>query len=61
MQRVGNTVTITFGALTSGTRKTGARKGKMSWTPSSSMTDMAGNAISGATINESGGSSDTEF
>jgi hypothetical protein len=61
MQRVGNTIAITFGALTSGTRKTGARKGRMSWTPSTSATDLAGNAVSGATISEAGGRSDTEF
>jgi hypothetical protein len=61
MQRVGNTFVITFGALTSGTRKTGARKGRMSWTPSTSATDLAGNAVSGATISEAGGRSDTEF
>jgi hypothetical protein len=61
MQRVGNNITITFGALTSGTRRTGARKGRMVWTPSTSATDMAGNPMSGASVNESGGNSDTEF
>jgi Bacterial Ig domain/Bacterial Ig-like domain (group 3) len=61
MQRVGNTITVTFGAQTSGTSRTGARKGKMAWTPAAAATDLGGNAMSGATINETGGSSDTEF
>jgi hypothetical protein len=61
MQRVGNNIIVTFGALTSGTRRTGARKGRMVWTPSTSATDMAGNAITGGSVNETGGNSDAEF
>ena len=60
MQRVGNNVVITFGALTSGAAKTGAKKGKMTWTPSASATDLAGNPVASTTITEAGGK-DTEF
>jgi hypothetical protein len=61
MQRAGNNIVITFGTLTAGTRRTGAKKGKMVWTPSTSATDMAGNAVTGGSVNESGGNSDAEF
>ena len=60
MRRVGSTVTLTFGALTSGTRLTGVKKGRMVWTPSTSATDLAGNAVSGAAVTESGGN-DQDF
>jgi hypothetical protein len=55
MQRTGNAVTITFGALTSGTRRTGVAKARMVWTPSAAATDLAGNAASGTAFTEPGG------
>jgi chitinase len=60
MQRVGNTVTVTLGALTSGTRRTGAKKTAMTWTPSTAATDLAGNPCSGTAVTESG-AKDTDF
>ena len=60
MQRVGSDITITFGALTSGSRLTGVRKGRLVWTPSAAATDLAGNACSGAAVTEPGGN-DQDF
>ena len=60
LRRVGNTVTVTLGALTSGTRFTGVKKGRMTWTPSTSATDLAGNAVSGTAVPEAGGN-DQDF
>ncbi len=60
MQRVGNTVTVTFGALTSGTRNTGVKKARMTWHPSTSATDLAGNAGTATAVPEAGGN-DQDF
>jgi hypothetical protein len=55
----GSTITITLGTP-SVTAETAAGSGTMTWTPSSSATDLAGNAASTASKTESG-SSDKEF
>jgi hypothetical protein len=60
MTRVGNTITVTFGALTSGTRNTGSKKSRLSWTPSASATDLAGNAMPTTVFNEPG-ANDQDF
>jgi chitinase len=60
MRHVGSDVTVTFGALTSGSRLTGVRKGRLVWTPSTSATDLAGNAGSGTAVTELGGN-DQDF
>ena len=60
MQRVGGNVTVTFGALTSGSRLPGVRKGRLVWTPSTAATDLAGSACSGAAVTEPGGN-DQDF
>jgi hypothetical protein len=49
----GATVTVTLGALQSGTSKTSTKASAMAWTPSSFATDLAGNAVSSSTVNES--------
>ncbi len=49
----GANVTITLGALQSGTSKTSTKSTAMAWTPSSFATDLAGNAVSSSTVNES--------
>lgn len=49
----GASVTITLGALQSGTSKTDTKSQAMAWTPSSLATDLAGNAVSTSTVNES--------
>jgi hypothetical protein len=48
----GSSVTITLGALT-GTSKTYTKTSAMAWTPSGFATDLAGNAVSSSTVNES--------
>ena len=58
MQRIGNQVVITVGALTSGTVKTGAKKTQMVWTPSTSATDLAGNPCTTAAVTEAGNDRD---
>jgi hypothetical protein len=55
MQQSGNAIVVTLGALTSGTVKAGVKKGTMTWSPSTAATDLAGNAASAASVNESGG------
>ena len=55
----GTTVTITLGTQ-SAAATTAAATGSMSWTPSASATDAAGNAVSTTAVNESG-SADKEF
>ena len=60
MQRSGNSVVLTLGALTSGTVKTGVKKGWMTWAPSTAATDLAGNVVSAASVTESGGN-DRDF
>jgi chitinase len=49
----GTRVTITLGALTSGTSKTSTKSSAMSWTPSASATDLAGNACATTVVSES--------
>jgi hypothetical protein len=49
----GSSVTITLGALQSGTSKTKTKTQAMAWTPSVFATDLAGNAVSSTTVNES--------
>ena len=55
----GSTITITLGSP-SVTADTAASTGAMTWTPSPSATDRAGNATSTGTVNE-GGTADKEF
>ena len=52
-QSAGNVV-VTVGALTSGTVRNGVKKGRITWAPSTAATDLAGNAVSAATVIESG-------
>jgi chitinase len=60
MVRSGASITITLGNLTSGTVTTDATTGLMAWAPSATATDLAGNACSTSSVNESGGG-DTDF
>lgn len=55
----GSTITITLGTA-SGTATTAGATGTMSWTPSASATDAAGNAVSTTAVTESG-TADREF
>jgi len=56
----GNVLTVTLG--TPGANVTTALLvGIMQWTPSTSATDRAGNAMSGTAVNENNGSADREF
>ena len=55
----GSTVTITLGTQ-SAAATTAAATGTMSWTPSATATDAAGNAVSTTAVNESG-TADREF
>ncbi len=57
----GSTVTITFGTASDASKTTaGTGTGAMAWTPSASALDLAGNACSTTTVNESG-TADREF
>jgi hypothetical protein len=49
----GASVTITLGALQSGTSKSYTKTTAMAWTTSGFATDLAGNAVSSTTVNES--------
>jgi hypothetical protein len=60
LQRSGNGIVLTLGALTSGTLKNGVKKGWMTWAPSTAATDLAGNGVSAASVTESGGN-DRDF
>jgi hypothetical protein len=55
----GNTITITLGTQ-SAAATTAAATGTMSWTPSATATDAAGNAVSTTAVTESG-AADKEF
>jgi hypothetical protein len=55
----GSTITLTLGTP-SVTAETAAGSGTMTWTPSASATDRAGNALSTSAVTESG-SGDKEF
>jgi chitinase len=48
----GARVTITLGALLSGTAKTATKASAMLWTPSALASDLAGNAVSSAVVSE---------
>ena len=50
----GATITVTLGTLTSGTVRTYATARAMTWTPSGTATDAAGNACSTTARTESG-------
>jgi hypothetical protein len=61
MAQSGAAITVTLGTLSSGTVTTaGGAGGTMSWTPSATATDVAGNACTTTAANESGGQ-DKEF
>jgi hypothetical protein len=60
MQQSGNSVVVTLGALASGTMKSGVKKGRMTWSPSTAATDAAGNAVSATSVTE-GGANDHDF
>lgn len=55
----GSTITVTLGAPSS-TAGTAAGTGTLTWAPSSSVTDRAGNAMSATTVNETG-AADKDF
>lgn len=59
MAMSGNTITITLGTQ-SAAATTAAATGTMSWTPSATATDAAGNALSTTAVTESG-AADKEF
>jgi hypothetical protein len=60
MTMSGSTVTVTFGSRISGTLKTVATTGTMTWRPSSSARDLAGLAASTTLVTESG-TADRDF
>jgi Big-like domain-containing protein len=60
MVQSGNSITITFGAVSATNLNTVTAAGALSWQPSGNVTDLAGNAGSTTTVNESGGS-DVDF
>ena len=60
MAQSGATITLTLGGLMSGTVKTNITARNMTWTPSATATDGAGNACSTPTRTESG-ASDVDF
>ena len=55
----GNNLTVTLGTAGAGVTTAGGN-GTMQWTPSTTATDRAGNAMSGTSVNEQGGG-DKEF
>ena len=57
----GSTITITLGTAGGQAASAGLLAGAMSWVPSATATDRAGNASSTATVNESTPPNDTEF
>jgi hypothetical protein len=54
MVQSGASITVTLGVLVSGTVRTDAATSTMSWPPSATATDLAGNACSTTTANETG-------
>jgi hypothetical protein len=56
----GNQVVITLGALATGSTRTSTSTTPMRWAPSSAAHDLAGNAVSTATVTESG-TADRDF
>jgi chitinase len=61
IQRVGSTVVLTFGTLVSGTVRTTVPKGDMTWTPSTAVTDLAGNASTTSAGLKESGAGDIDF
>ena len=55
-----STVTVTLGTVAGGPLNTDLGNNKMMWTPSTSASDRAGNAMSNTTINETG-ANDSDF
>ena len=55
----GSAITVTLGTPST-TAGTAATTGTMTWTPSTTVTDAAGNAVSSNTVNESG-NADKDF
>jgi hypothetical protein len=55
----GSVITVTLGTP-SATAGTAAGTGTMVWTPSTSVTDAAGNAVAANTVNETG-TADKDF
>ena len=60
MVQSGATITVTLGALSSGTVRTQTVNTTMAWTPSATATDAAGNACTTTTRNETG-AADIDF
>jgi hypothetical protein len=57
MRMSGSTVSVTLGGCTpTSSQRTNAGNSAFIWTPSASVTDLAGNPMSTATVTESGGS-----
>ena len=54
MTMSGSTITVTLGNRISGTLKTVAGTGRMTWRPAAAATDLAGNAANTAVVSESG-------
>jgi hypothetical protein len=60
MVQSGNSITITFGTVSTGSLNTVSTPAAISWVPSAAATDLAGNASGTGTVNEGGGS-DVDF
>ena len=60
MVQSGASITITLGNVSGGPVTTDATTGLMAWAPSATATDLAGNACSTTSVNESG-AADTDF
>ena len=60
MVQSGAAITVTLGTLSSGSVGTAGSTGAMSWSPSATATDLAGNACSTSAVTESG-TADKEF
>lgn len=61
MVQSGSTITITLGRLVGGTPNTAGGSGSMSWTPSCSVYDAAGNSCSLAVTAGESGAADVDF
>jgi hypothetical protein len=61
MTQSGTSITITLGAPVVGTVTTAGAGANMSWTPSATVTDRAGNAITTAAFNEPAPNNDLDF
>ena len=61
MVMTGSTITITFGALQlGGVQATATGTGTLAWTTAITPTDLAGNALTAGTVNETG-TADLDF